>query len=118
MCECAIGGSDVCHPLGYGLASGRTPSAMNVLLRKGMASVTLPVRSFCRRWTGAEMRLHNRLLQLGLSEYCECCFKITNSSNQQKHTSYLLHKITSFYNKMSPTYFGFLLLSHHQGPIS
>jgi hypothetical protein len=73
-CECTIGGSDVCHPLGYGLTHGRTSSAMNVLLGSGMASDTFACEVFCTRWTGAEMRLRNRLLQLGLSGYCNCCF--------------------------------------------
>lgn len=59
ICECTVGSSDVCHPLGFGLASGRTSSAMNVLLWSGMASVTFACKVFRRRWTGAEMRLRN-----------------------------------------------------------
>ena len=73
-CECTIGGSDICHPLGYGLAYGRTSSAMNVLLGSRMASDIFACEVFCTRWTGVEMRLRNRLLQLGLSGYCNCCF--------------------------------------------
>lgn len=73
-CECTIGGSDVFHPLGYEMAYGRTQSAMNALLGSGMASDIFACVVFCTCWTGAEMRLRNRLLQLGLSGYCNCCF--------------------------------------------
>jgi hypothetical protein len=59
ICECTVGGSDVCHPLGFRLASGRTSSAMNVLLGSGMASVTFACEVFCRRGIDAEMRLRN-----------------------------------------------------------
>ena len=62
VCECALGGSDTCHPVGYGMASGGTPSAMNVLLKNGVAASLL-----CRLWAGAEMRLYNGLLQLDLT---------------------------------------------------
>jgi hypothetical protein len=34
------------------------------------------------------------------------------------HTSYLLYKITYFYNEISPTCFGSLLCNHHQGRTS